>query len=253
MKFFSISLFLLLSALSFGQSQAKITYEEKFDMYRRIPADRQDMKEMFPQYHSSLWELIYNGDQSIFQHQKQEELPATTSTQGNTQMTMRFGGRDNRVVYKNLTDNKMIDSRDFMQKQFLITGVPTERKWKIGKKSKEVLGYNCLEASFEQDSATHMTAWFTPQVQQFNGPFDYQGLPGLILQVDINDGERVITATEIKTEGIDTTVIEAPTKGKEVTAEEFETIRVEKMKEMQMQGFPGGAGGPPMQVTVIRN
>lgn len=250
MKFFGISLFVLLSTLIFAQSTAKVTYEEKVDMYRRIPEDRQDMKEMFPQYHSSMWELIYNGDQSIFQHQKQEEIPTTTTTQGNTHMTMRFGGRENRVVYKNLTTSQMIDSRDFMQKQFLITGVPTERKWKIGKKSKSILGYNCLEASFEQDSTTKMTAWFTPQVQHFNGPFDYQGLPGLILQVDINDGERVISATEIKTEEIDVSVIEAPTKGKEVTAEEFETIRQEKMKEMGMQG---GQGGPPMQVTIIRN
>jgi GLPGLI family protein len=250
MKFFGISLFVLLSAITFAQSPAKVTYEEKVDMYRRIPEDRQDMKEMFPQYHSSTWELIYNGDQSVFQHQKQEELPTTTnSLQGNTQMTMRFGGRENRVVYKNLAEGKMIDSRDFMQKQFLITGIPTERKWKIGKKSKEILGYNCLEASFEQDSVTHMTAWFTPQVQQFNGPFDYQGLPGLILQVDVNDGERVITATELKTDNVDSTVIEAPTKGKEVTAEEFEEIRVEKMKEMGMQGGPGG----PTQVTIIRN
>jgi len=210
MKLISFFLFSVMATLSFAQNTAKVIYEEKVDMYRHIPEDRQDMKDMFPQYHTSKWELIYNGDQSIYQHQKQEEMEVT-NTQGNTQTTMRFGGRENRVVYKNIADSKMTDSREFMQKQFLITGVPTERKWKIGKKSKEILGYNCMEASFQVDSATTITAWFTPQIPQFNGPSDYQGLPGLILQVDTNEGERVLTATEIKFEGVDTSIIVSPT------------------------------------------
>lgn len=215
------------------------------DLHRNLPPDRQDMKDMIPQFNSSLWELVYKGDESVYQHQKQEEQEVT-SNQGGAMMSMRFG-RDNRVVYKNLAEDKMIDSREFMQKQFLITGVPTERKWKIGKESKEILGYNCLQASFQMDSATNIVAWFTPQIQHFNGPADYQGLPGLILQIDINGGERTVTATEIKTDNIDTAVIVAPTKGKEVTAAEFKQIRDEKMKEMGMQGGPGG---PQMQIMI---
>jgi len=252
MKFISLLLFSALTSLSFAQSTGKVTYEEKFDMYRHIPPDREDLKNNFPQFHTSMWELLYNGQESIYQHQKQQEADVTTAQQGNTQMTMRFGGRENRVVYKNIADSKMIDSRDFMQKQFLITGVPTERKWKIGKQTKEILGYNCLQASFQVDSTTNIVAWFAPQIQQFNGPSDYQGLPGLILQVDANDGERVLTATEIKFEGVDTSVIVAPTKGKEVTAEEFDAIRKEKMKEMGMQG-QGGPGGPPMQIMITNH
>ncbi|HZV44729.1 MAG TPA: GLPGLI family protein [Saprospiraceae bacterium] len=248
MKFICLSFLFSLTTLSFAQTIGQVTYEEKFDMYRRIPPDREDLKARFPQYHSSMWELLYNGDESVYQHQKQEEAEIT-NTQGNNQSTMRFGGRENRVVYKNLANSKMIDSRDFMQKQFLITGDLTIRKWKIGKKSKEILGYNCMEASFQEDSTTTIVAWFTPQIQLFNGPSDYQGLPGLILQIDVNAGERVLTATELKTEGVDTSVIVAPTKGKEVTAEEFDQIRKEKMKEMGMQG-QGGPGGPPMQIMI---
>jgi GLPGLI family protein len=153
---------------------------------------------------------------------------------------MRFG-RPNRVVYKNLALDTMVDSRDFMQKQFLITGPPQVRKWKIGTKQKEILGYHCLEASVQMDSATFIVAWFTPQLSISNGPSDYQGLPGMILGIDINEGTRMVTATEIQLDSVDTAVIVAPDKGKEVTPEEFEKIREEKMKEMGMQrGGPGG-------------
>ena len=71
----------------------------------------------------------------------------------------------------------------------------------------------------------------------------------MILQVDVNDGLRTITATEIKLDSVDTTVIVAPNKGKEVTPEEFEKIREEKMKEMGMQ-HGGPASGQP--VFIIR-
>lgn len=216
------------------------------DLHKNLPPDRQDMKDMIPQFNIAKFELIFSGDQSIYRAQKQEEMaPPTSASPG---PGMRFGaGRANRVVFKDLALDTMIDSRDFMQKQFLITGPPTPRKWKIGKKQKDVLGYKCMEASFRVDSATALVAWFTPQINISNGPSDYQGLPGMILMIDVNDGERMITATEIKLDSIDAAVLVAPDKGKEVTPEEFEKIREEKMKEMGMQRG-GPAGGQHMMI-----
>ena len=223
-----------------AQDTGTITFEQKMDLHRNLPADRQDMKDMMPQYNTSSFELLYSGHQSVYQPKKEEEITETTTSTGGMTMRMRFG-RENRIVFKDLGENKMIDSRDFMQKQFLITGPPTERKWKIGKNQKEILGYNCLEAFCQVDSATAVKAWFSPQIAISNGPSDYQGLPGMILQVDINDGERMLTATQISFDPPDQSLIIAPEKGKEVSAEEFEKIREEKMKEMNMQhGAPGG-------------
>jgi GLPGLI family protein len=230
-----------------AQGGGKIVYEEKMDFHMTLPPEREHLRDMIPQFNSSMWELTYNGDESVYQRRKEEELEFTSS-QGNQQMTMRMG-RDNRIVYKNLATANMIDSRDFMQKQFLITGAPTERKWKVGTGQKEILGHHCFEASFQQDSVTKIKAWFAPTLQPANGPADFQGLPGMILQIDINGGQRTITATEILTDNVDTAIIIAPVKGKEVTAEEFEKIRDEKMKEM---GIQGGGPGTMQQVIIHR-
>ncbi len=248
MKYLVFAFFLLTAGLIGAQSTGKITFEEKMDLHKNLPPDRQDMKDMIPQFNISKFELIFAGDQSLYHAQKQEELPPTSAASpgGPPMGGMRFGaGRANRVVFKDLALDTMIDSRDFMQKQFLITGPPTPRKWKIGKTQKEILGYNCMQASYKVDSTTALVAWFTPQISISNGPGDYQGLPGMILQIDVNEGERMITATEIVFDSVDTSIIVAPNKGKEVTPEEFEKIREEKMKEMGMQNG-GGPGGPHM-------
>jgi GLPGLI family protein len=248
MKLISIMFLSVIACGATAQTAGKITFEEKMDLHRTLPPDRQEMKDMMPQFNTALFELTFSGDQSVYQAKKVEEIQEVTANQGGTRMTMRFG-RDNRIVYKNMAEDKMIDSRDFMQKQFLITGPLKARKWKIGSKQKEILGYNCMEASFRVDSATALVAWFAPTLTTANGPSDFQGLPGMILQIDINDGERMITATEILTDSVDTSVIVAPDKGKEVTAEEFEKIREEKMKEMGIQhGGPGGG----RQMIMIR-
>jgi GLPGLI family protein len=250
MKYSLFALLFLITLSAKAQTSGMITYEEKMDLWKNLPPDRQDMKDMIPQYNSTLFELIFSGDESIYRAKKQDELPpASSTTPSGPPRGMGFGGRANRVVYKDLAKDTMIDSRDFMQKQFLITGPPKARKWKIGKGQKDILGYKCMEASFRIDSATAIVAWFTPQISISNGPSDYQGLPGMILQIDMNEGERMITAKEIKLDSVDTSVLVAPDKGKEVTPEEFEKIREEKMKEMGMQrGGPGGG----QQMYMIR-
>lgn len=247
-KYIWSSLLFMLSVACLAQNNGTIIYEEKTDIHKTLPPERQEMKDMIPQYNISSFELIFSGDVSIYQAKKEEEITEVTSNAPGSRMTMRFG-RDNRIVYKHLTDDKMIDSRDFMQKQFLITGPLKARKWKIGKNQKEILGYTCMEAFSRVDSATTLVAWFTPQITNANGPSDYQGLPGMILQININDGQHIVTATELHLDNIDASIIKAPAKGKEVTSEEFEKIREEKMKEMGMQR--GGPGGH--QMIMIRN
>ncbi len=250
MKYTLLALLFLVTLTAGAQTSGMITYEEKMDIWKNLPPDRQDMKDMIPQYNTTQFEMIFSGDESLYRPKKQEELPPVSSTTpSGPPRGMGFGGRATRVVYKDLAKDTIIDSRDFMQKQFLITGTPKARKWKIGKGQKDILGYKCMEASFRVDSATSLVAWFTPQISISNGPSDYQGLPGMILQVDTNNGERTVTATEIKLDSVDTSVLVAPNKGKEVTPEEFEIIREEKMKEMGMQrGGPGGG----QQMMIIR-
>jgi len=87
-----------------------------------------------------------------------------------------------------------------------------------------------------------ITAWYTPQIPINQGPENYWGLPGLILEV--SDGRTTILCSKVVMNTKEKTEIKAPTKGKTVTQAEFDDIVAKKMAEMREMGGMGG-GRPP--------
>jgi len=88
-----------------------------------------------------------------------------------------------------------------------------------------------------------VTAWFTPQIPVGNGPGEYAGLPGLILE--LNAHRTTLLCSKIILNPNEADKIVAPTKGKEVTREEYNKIVKEKMDEMRenFRGRGGRGGG----------
>lgn len=87
---------------------------------------------------------------------------------------------------------------------------------------------------------TTITVWYTPEIPISQGPSDFWGLPGLILEV--NNGRTAILCTKIILNAEEKEIIKAPSKGKVVSQEEFDEIRIEKTKEMS-ERFRGGNRG----------
>jgi GLPGLI family protein len=226
-----------------AQDQGRIVYEEKIDIHRRIPEERAEMKDMIPQFRTSKFELFYTQDFSKYKAQprdQEEEMVGSHGSGGGFRMRMNAPRRE---VYKSLSEDKAVDEREFMSKMFLIKGKSSPFAWKIADGQKKVMDFACMQALY-QDSTGNYVVWFTPQIPISNGPAEFGGLPGMIMQVDINDGERTITAVEVHAEVVDPELLKEPTKGKEVTQEEFREIMHEKMKEMrEMNG-----GGPTMMM-----
>lgn len=85
-----------------------------------------------------------------------------------------------------------------------------------------------------------VTAWFTPQIPVSNGPADYAGLPGIILE--LNFYRTTILCSKIVMNPKDAEKIEAPAKGKEVSQAEYNKIVKEKMDEIR-ENFRGRGRG----------
>ncbi|NNC51369.1 MAG: GLPGLI family protein [Flaviramulus sp.] len=74
-------------------------------------------------------------------------------------------------------------------------------------------------------------AWYTPMIPVSQGPGDYWGLPGLILEVNV--GNTTLLCSKIVMNPKEKIKIEAPDKGKEVTKKEYQEIITGKMQEMR--------------------
>lgn len=107
----------------------------------------------------------------------------------------------------------------------------TNDEAKAGEKSKDSIKSTNLMDEIEVPKEILITAWYTPQIPVNQGPGDYWGLPGLILEV--NSGNTSILCSKIEINPTAKTEIKAPSKGKVVTKKEYDTIVKDKMEEMQ--------------------
>jgi GLPGLI family protein len=128
--------------------------------------------------------------------------------------------------------------------------------WKFGTETKTILGYVCKQAYYTTtDSITTMrvtgsgpptperkavirdiTAWYTDQIRASLGPERYSTLPGAVLAIDVNNGERVIVATKVELRPLKKNEMRIPDKGQKVTQEEFRKLMDEQMQRMRANG-----------------
>ena len=114
----------------------------------------------------------------------------------------------------------------------------TEAKTETVKDTAKAKKTNFTE-DWEMPKENTITAWYCPEIPVNQGPENYWGLPGLILEV--NDGKTVMLCTKIVMNAKDKVEIKPATKGKQVTQTEYNDIVKKKMEEMQeMNSGPGG-------------
>jgi GLPGLI family protein len=146
-------------------------------------------------------------------------------------------------IYSNRETLKVIRSQEFFGKKFLIRDTLKILPWKLGSETKEILGYNCRQATyFDPERNQSITAWYTEKLLPFLGPEGMSTLPGTVLQLDFNNGDRYVTATKIDVRPLKQGEIQIPDSGQHVTKEEFQRLVDDRMKRM------GGNGN-----VIIRN
>lgn len=83
----------------------------------------------------------------------------------------------------------------------------------------------------EVPKTIEVVAWYTPEIPINQGPADFWGLPGLILEVSAD--RTTILCSKIVMNPGEKELIEVPDKGQEVTKKEYNEIITKKMKEMR--------------------
>lgn len=215
-------------------TEGRIVYEQKIDLHRRMQDEQ--MKAMVPQFRTSKFELNFADNQSMYKMQEAE--PDITENTGNGNFVMRFGGA-NAEYYKNFTTQKQVEKRELADKDFIIEDSIHHINWKLISETKTILGYTCKKATGKTERGSDVEAWYAEDIPVSSGPEIFNGLPGMILQIDINKEEFVTTAVNIE-KIADKKELKAPTGGKKITPEDFAA----KQKELF-----GNQTGPVMRIV----
>ena len=243
MKFlFTLLICVLSIQFSFAQSGI-IKYTENRQMKIELPEGQEHLADILPAFNSAVKQLSFNATESSFVDVSEDQKHSfeNETHEGTMKIEMKRSASEGNY-YKNMDNNMSIEKKDLMGKYFIVEEEMQTTKWKMLNEQKQILDYMCMKASVEDEDGAITIAWFTPQIPISNGPDKWGGLPGMILELEANDGEITYTASSVEmTEEVQ---INKPKDGKKVSAEEYEKIREKKMKEMEeMYGKKGKNGG----------
>ncbi|GAA4398709.1 hypothetical protein GCM10023187_09580 [Nibrella viscosa] len=224
----SIALLIVLTILhisAHAQEAGIVTYERSqswVKIYSRMTFLSQEEKDRMKMTWGSRedWKvkmkLYFSPAQSLYTYESEQ----AQSDDG------RYSWRnDEYVIQRNFDKEKKIEIMEMLGKTYVIDDSLRTPRWKVTNKIKEVAGHICMSAE-TMDSVKNqkVTAWFAQDIPVQAGPEQYFGLPGLILELDINDGDALITATKVEFKPIDKEIPKPKAKGKKITEKEYNKL-----------------------------
>jgi GLPGLI family protein len=234
MKNYFFFLLMFTGALAHAQiKQGTILYDRKIDVHRRMQDEQ--MKAMVPQFRTDKHVLLFNDSVSVYKTVTEDEAPDPFNN-GNGNIQIRVDGPgDNGILHKNFITQKLLEQTELGDKDYVIVDTIHAQPWKLADETKTILNHVCKKATLKTERGNDVIAWYAEDILNPAGPENYSGLPGVILSVDINNGEILFTATEIKEE-VNVKEFKEPEKGKYITRANFE----KKMDELFGPPTPDG-------------
>ena len=227
------------------------------------PGIQEQMEAQMRKMFQKTFTLDFTKSESMYKEEQELDAPKGPSANGGVMVMVMGGDGSSDILYKNILENRTAHKTELLGKVFLIKDNLVAYDWELTGETKNIGNYTCYKAVFEKEEESieinmidgdvkeekvlkkrTLVAWYTLEVPISNGPRDYGGLPGLILEV--NDGDLTIVCSEIVLNPKEVKEIKEPTKGKIVTRKKFGNIAKEKTKEM-MDRYKTRDGGMRIQ------
>ncbi|MFD2564565.1 GLPGLI family protein [Aquimarina rubra] len=176
------SLFFLVSIVTFGQNN---TYSALYEY-----------KDSFDTNLESV--LIVKGDESVFKILDEREAGVKYDENGEF-LHIVTNDAISTIMYSNPTDcyvripwPELSGGATYKYDQNLMN-------WELTGNSKKIKNYNCQEALLNFHGREYLV-WFTPEIPISKGPFNLDGLPGLIVEVQEKKGNFSLNLISLKKE-----------------------------------------------------
>ncbi|MFY0484043.1 GLPGLI family protein [Flavobacterium sp. PLA-1-15] len=202
--------------------------------------------------------LDFNKSESVYYEEQKLETPTPSTSGFSMSFSSSSGGGEK--TYKNVKEKQQIAEQDFFGKEFLVTDSLKNWKWQLKDETKKIGNYTCYKAihvdpvtpedikqyeDFKKQQETSKTTffimdepkerittvWYSPEIPVSQGPGEFWGLPGLIMEANYDNTtilcSKIVLNPKTKNE------IKKPKKGKKVTKKEYESLIEKQMEQMK--------------------
>ena len=150
--------------------------------------------------------------------------------------------KKNPIIYKDSKTRHIYSIERVGMKPFLVKDSMNIFNWKIKNEKKDILGYSCQQATTEYRGRQY-TAYFTTEIPFQTGPWKFYGLPGLILQVESDDGVLKLMANAINMKNEEVTIKNPLISLKLNPMSWDDYIKEYEKKYKELQSYRGPNGG----------
>lgn len=242
-----ILLMLLVSFTTNAQSQQKdsgvIIYERKSNwakIYSRATFLSQEEKDRMQQTwkndseNKTKMKLYFSPSKSIYTY---------NSDQNESEDGTYTWRQSDFIVSKNFDTEQSLEVHEMIGKTYILDDTLRAPKWRIMNQLKDINGYICMKAVTKDTVRKQdITAWFTDTLPSMAGPERYFGLPGVILELEINDGDVIMTAEKIEFKNVEEELkMKKLPKGKKIDEKTYNSLISKYLTEcMTSHRFPWG-------------
>ena len=138
------------------------------------------------------FKFITNNQEAIFKAQNSGLL----EDDAGYQLALGRGGLNtNGAYYCNAFINKCVHQKSLLGEVFLVEQPFHKYQWKLENNTQIIGGFTCLKATATYTRVDYrgrtytdnIVVWYTPQIPVNLGPLGYNGLPGLIVRLEITN------------------------------------------------------------------
>ena len=206
-KFF-LALYLLISSLNFSHSQNKVTevtYQRIINLNnppeQYTAKQKQFINNRYKNYDLLSYTLLFNKNESLFF--LSDSISGLFHDIEDNSLKKIILNEGEKKYYKNINEKKILYQTISGGEKLLIKRELNQIKWKLLNETKQIDRYNCFKAQLIYSNELLgynknmvIEAWYTPEISIPFGPIHFEGLPGLILELEL--GRNVYYVTSIK-------------------------------------------------------
>jgi GLPGLI family protein len=193
-----LAITLFCSQLSAQNSAGQIVYERKTDWIKilskatHLSKEEKDRMAQTWKNDSEYKQKMVLSFDSTHSHYTYE------SQQGESEDGSYTWRNDDYIITRDFQAARLVELQATLGKSYVLEDSLKFYNWKIGNDIKDINGYICMNATtYDSTKTQKIEAWFTTDIAVPAGPERFGGLPGLILEINIDNEAVIITPVTI--------------------------------------------------------